>query len=80
MLEHRKKLNDLEKVLEQKKQEEEDLGKNFFGISGSISSVGTTTLEQSSKQYSVEELERLRDALKESLMMQHNKLKFLLNS
>ena len=44
VLEHRKKLSLLEKVLAQKKQEEEELGKNFFGASASISSVGTTAL------------------------------------
>ena len=69
----------LEKTIERKKQEEEDLGKNLFGLTGSINSVSTSTLDQSSKQYSVEELERLRNALKENLMMQQNKLKFLFN-
>jgi len=37
----RKKLQQLEKFVAQKKQEEEELGKNFFGASASISSVGT---------------------------------------
>ena len=32
------------------------------------------------KEYGVEELEKLRDALKASLMLQQNKLKFLINS
>ena len=60
----------MEKVLAQKKQEEEELGKNFFGVASTISSVGTTVLTPStSKEYSVEETERLRDALKSSLMM-----------
>ena len=83
VIEHRKKLVQLEKVLEQKKQEEDELGKNFFGAASTISSVGTSgTVNASShqKEYSVEELERLRDALKDSLMMQQNKLKFLINS
>ena len=79
VMEHRTKLIQLEKTIEKKKQEEEDLGKNLFGLTGSVNSVSTSTLEQSSKQYSVEELERLRNALKENLMMQQNKLKFLFN-
>ena len=79
VMEHRTKLMQLEKTIEKKKQEEEDLGKNLFGLTGSVNSVSTSTLEQSSKQYSIEELERLRNALKENLMMQQNKLKFLFN-
>ena len=67
--EHRRKLMQLEKVLAQKKQQEEELGKNFFGQASTISSVGTNALNSSSKEYSVEELEKLRDALKNSLMM-----------
>ena len=72
VVEHRKKLVQLEKVLEQKKQEEDELGKNFFGAASTISSVGTGGAVNASshqKEYSVEELERLRDALKDSLMM-----------
>ena len=73
VFEHRKKLTQLEKVLAQKKQEEEELGKNFFGVAATISSVGTTALMNpaaSTKEYGVEELEKLRDALKTSLMIQ----------
>ena len=73
VFEHRKKLTQLEKVLSQKKQEEEELGKNFFGVAATISSVGTTALMNpaaSTKEYGVEELEKLRDALKSSLMIQ----------
>lgn len=79
--EHRKKLVLLEKKVAQKKQEEEELGKNFFGVAATISSVGTQADGvASAKEYSVEELEKLQDALKQSLMLQQNKLKFLINS
>jgi hypothetical protein len=80
VIEHRKKLVLLEKKVAEKKQEEEELGKNFFGVAATISSVGTHSVTSSSKEYSVEELEKLRDALKQSLMIQQNKLKFLINS
>ena len=43
------------------------MSKNFFGATGSVSAVGTTTPESSAKQYSIEEMESLRDALKQSL-------------
>ena len=55
------------------------MGKNFFGATGSVSSVGASVTESSGQKYSIEEMERLRDALKQSLMTEHNKLKFLLN-
>lgn len=80
VVEHRKKLILLEKKVAQKKQEEEELGKNFFGVAATISSVGTQNDTSTAKEYSVEELEKLRDALKQSLMLQQNKLKFLINS
>lgn len=43
VMEMRKKLQQLEKFVLQKKTEEDELGKNFFGSSATtISSVGTT--------------------------------------
>ena len=59
------------------------MGKNFFGVASTISSVGTTTLMNptpATKEYGVEEIEKLTAALKSSLMLQQNKLKFLINS
>ena len=64
VVEHRKKLVLLEKKVAEKKQEEEELGKNFFGVAATISSVGTHNETSTAKEYSVEELEKLRDALK----------------
>ena len=61
----------LEKKVAGKKQEEEELGKNFFGVGATtVSSVGTNAPKAESKEYGVEELEKLRDALKKSLMLQ----------
>ena len=66
----RKKLQQLEKFVTQKKHEEDELGKNFFGSSATtISSVGTSGAAPNQKEYSAEELERLRDALKDSLIV-----------
>lgn len=67
-------------MLAAKKQEEDELGKNFFGAASNIRSIGASAPVPGTKQYSVEELERLMSALKDSLILQQNKLKFLINS
>ena len=68
--EHRKRLVQLEKKVTEKKLEEEELGKNFFGVAAAISSVGTSAVNTNTKEYSVEDLEKLREALKQSLILQ----------
>ena len=75
----RKKLVQLDKLVAQKRQEEEELGKNFFGASSTISSVGTVAPVAGKKEHSAEEWEKLRDSLKQSMIVQQNKLKFLIN-
>ena len=72
VMQHRAKLVMLEKVLAKKKQEEEELGKNFFGVASTISSVGTTTLMNptpETKEYGIEEIEKLTAALKSSMIL-----------
>lgn len=76
--EHKRKLAQLEKVIAQKRIEE-----NEMQLGGStltqLGSTGFPTRAEAGKEFSVEELERLRDALKGNLIMNSNKLKFLLN-
>jgi len=42
--------------------------------------VSTTVTDSASKKYSSEEMERMRDALKQTMMQESNSLKFLMNA
>ena len=71
--EHRKKLTQLDRVLEKKKEEEE-------ALITSNNNLYTLSANSTTQDYSAEELERLKQALTLNLQVHANQLKMLINS
>ena len=59
-------------MIEQTKDEEEVLVKNSFAAISSVEDASTTVTGPSSKNYSIEEMESMRDALKQTITQEFN--------
>ena len=79
--EHRKKLIALESVINKRKQEEEALINKAVQLTTAATEI--TSLQTNGPvhhEYSIEDLESMRDQLKASLQKHANSMKFLVNS